>query len=85
MARHEFPSKSSPSASRPVRSGTSGGESLWAVSQRLAIAERELRVQFTRIAQLQAQLDLVLGALRWSPDGAHVQFGLASKSATGES
>lgn len=38
-----------------------GGESLWAVNQRLCIAERELRVQFTRIAQLQAQLDLLLG------------------------
>jgi hypothetical protein len=73
MPRHVCLSESSPSASRPVRSGTGGGESLWAVDQRLCIAERELRVQFTRIAQLQAQLDLVLGALRRSPDGAHVR------------
>jgi hypothetical protein len=42
------------------------------VNQRLANAERELRVQFTRIAQLQAQLDVLLGALRRSPDGVHV-------------
>jgi hypothetical protein len=35
-----------------------------AVTQRLAKAEQELQVQFTRIAQLQAQLDLVLVALR---------------------
>jgi hypothetical protein len=29
-------------------------------------------VQFIRIVQLQAQLDVVLGALRRSPDGVHV-------------
>jgi hypothetical protein len=62
MPRNEFLSESSQSASRLVRGGTGGGESLWAVNQRLCIAERELRVQFTRIAQLQAQLDLVWGA-----------------------
>jgi hypothetical protein len=28
-----------------------------------------LHLQFTRIAQLQAQLDLIVGALRRSPDG----------------
>jgi hypothetical protein len=32
-----------------------------------------LRTQFIRIAQLQAQLDLVLGALRDSPDRVHVR------------
>ena len=36
------------------------------VNERLANAERELRVQFTRIAQLQAQLDVIVGALRRS-------------------
>lgn len=34
------------------------------IEKRLASAERELRVQFTRIAQLQAELDLLMGALR---------------------
>ena len=54
---------SEPAASRTVRRG-SGAGSLWAVTQRLANVERELRTQFIRIAQLQAQLDLALGALR---------------------
>jgi hypothetical protein len=45
-------------------------QSLWAVEQRLASAERELRIQFTRISQLQAELDLVLAALRRSRDGS---------------
>jgi hypothetical protein len=47
-------------------------DSLSTVNQRLANAEREWRVQFTRIAQLQAQLDVVLGALRRSPNAVHV-------------
>jgi hypothetical protein len=70
MRRHELPSASA-SASGVVRRG-SAAESLWTVDQRLTNAEGELRVQFTRIAQLQAQLDLVLGALRRSPDRVHV-------------
>lgn len=45
---------------------------LWTVTQRIESNERELRVQFTRIAQLQAQLDLVVAALRRSPVGLHV-------------
>jgi hypothetical protein len=72
MQRHTFPSASRPSAAGAVRRG-SAIESLWTVNQRLANAERELRVQFTRIAQLQTQLDVVLGALRRSPDGVHVR------------
>ena len=68
MPLNEFLSESPPSASRTARRG-SGDESLSAINQRLSVTERELRVQFTRIAQLQAQLDLVLGALRRSPDG----------------
>jgi hypothetical protein len=71
MRRNEFASASTLSASRAVRGFAT--ESLWAVNQRLADAEQELRVQFTRIAQLQAQLDLLLGALRRSPDGAPVR------------
>lgn len=72
MPRNEFLSESLPSASRAVRRG-SAAESLWAVNQRLANAERELRTQFIRIAQLQAQLDVVLGALRDSSDRVHVR------------
>lgn len=72
MPRNEFVSESLPSAFRSARRGI-GDESLWAITQRLCIAERELRVQFTRIAQLQAQLDLVLRALRRSPQGSQLQ------------
>lgn len=43
-------------------------ESVLHVHQRLERAERELRIQFLRIAQLQAQLDVLLGALRRSPE-----------------
>jgi len=71
MRQHAFPSASRPSAAGAVRRG-SAVESLWSVNQRLANAERELRVQFTRIAQLQAQLDVVLGAFRRSPEGVRV-------------
>jgi hypothetical protein len=59
-----------PAASRVVRGSA---ESPWGVNQRLAKAERELRIQFTRIAQLQAQLDSVAAALRRSPNGARVR------------
>ena len=38
--------------------------SLLTVDQRLASAERELGIQFTRIAQLQAQVDLLRAAFR---------------------
>jgi hypothetical protein len=48
---------------------------VWAIENRLANAERELRVQFTRIAQLQAELDLVLAALRrQQPPGDLARF-----------
>ena len=77
---HEFLSESLPSASRSVRRGT-GDKSRWAIHQRLCIAERELRVQFTRIAQLQAQLDLLLGALRRSPDGTQALSVSAGRAA----
>jgi hypothetical protein len=61
-----------PAARRVVRRGSAAG-SLLDVNQRLAKAERELRIQFTRIAQLQTQLDSVMTALRRSLDGAHVR------------
>jgi len=38
------------------------------VENRLARPEQELRVQFTRIAQLQAELDVLAGTLRRLPD-----------------
>lgn len=41
--------------------------SSWAAEQRLQRVERELGVQFTRIAQLQAEVDLLSAALRRSP------------------
>jgi len=69
MTQHESRSPTRP-ASRAVRD-RSAAESLSAVTQRLATAEHELQVQFTRIAQLQAQLDLVLAALRRVTDGSH--------------
>lgn len=61
-----------PRASPLVRRGTTIA-SLGDVKRRLGSAERELRIQFTRIAQLQAQVDMLLGALRRSQDGAHVR------------
>ena len=65
-------SPSSPSlASRARINGRSTARSLYAVEERLAKAERELQIQFTRIAQVQAELDLLLGALRRATD-AHV-------------
>ena len=46
-------------------------QSLWALQQRLARAEDELRIQFSRIAQLQAELDRVLALLRRAPGSAN--------------
>ena len=58
-----------PPVTAPLRfSRGSTAKSLWAVEQRLASAERELRIQFTRIAQLQSELDLLLTALRRATD-----------------
>ena len=58
----------SDSTARAVRSGLAA-QSLESVTQRLARAEEALGLQFTRIAQLQAQLDVVLGGLRRSAGG----------------
>jgi len=54
------------SASRRGSSSAPSLRMLWTVEQRLARAEQELRIQFTRIAQLQAELDLLLAAGRRS-------------------
>jgi hypothetical protein len=81
MRRHESPSASAHSVSGAVRRG-SGPESLWAVNQRLASTERELRIQFTRIAQLQAQLDLVLRTLRRSPGWSPCVMSVGAECAT---
>jgi len=56
LQRQSFAPASPPSAAGAVRRGPAT-ESRWTVNQRLGNAERELRIQFTRIAQLQAQLD----------------------------
>ena len=58
----------SDSTARAVRPGLAA-QSLESVTQRLARAEEALGLQFTRIAQLQAQLDVVLGGLRRSAGG----------------
>jgi len=63
MRANKIPEGTAPAAPRAVRD-RSATESLSAVNKRLAEAERQLEIQFTRIAQLQAQLDLVLGALQ---------------------
>jgi hypothetical protein len=55
-----------PPASRRRVSGGLPTASVLAIEKRLANTEQELRVQFTRIAQLQAELDLVMAALRRS-------------------
>jgi hypothetical protein len=63
MPSSEFLSPPPPRAAR-TRRPSAVAAPLWAVNQRLANAEQDLRIQFTRIAQLQAQLDVVLGAIR---------------------
>jgi len=72
MTPDRFLSQSPPASPARLDRGSTA-PSLWAVEQRLANAERELRIQFTRIAQLQAELDLLLAALRRSPDGARLR------------
>ncbi len=80
MLRDEVVSESPRRDSRRTVRRGSGAESIRAVHQRLASAEQELRIQFTRIAQLQAQVDLLLAALRRSPDGVHVQWTVSAES-----
>jgi hypothetical protein len=56
---------STPSAPPAVRfDPSSRPRAIWNLEQRLARAEDELRIQFSRIAQLQAELDRVLATLQ---------------------
>ena len=75
MTPDKYPSESPPSAShaRVIRTAPTSNV---AVEQRLARAEQELRMQFTRIAQLQAELDLVVAMLRRSQKRAHRTSGI---------
>lgn len=67
MAAARFVLKSPPPAASPARFHRGPhADSLWAVEQRLAAAERELRTQFVRLAQLQAELDLLRAERRRS-------------------
>lgn len=70
MAPDKLLSESPPPAFLARCGRRATAESLRPVEQRLACAERELRIQFTRIAQLQAELDLLQAALRRWPGGA---------------
>jgi hypothetical protein len=66
MAVERSPSAAGASRVRIIRHYPASRTS--SVENRLASAEQELRVQFTRIAQLQAELDLLAGTLRRLPD-----------------
>ena len=73
-------------ASRRGSTSAPSLQALWTVEQRLARAEQELRIQFTRIAQLQAELDLLLAAGRRSrlePHAMRLTFGAGPKPASG--
>jgi len=70
MTANKIPGPTAPAAPRAVRD-RSAEESLSAVNKRLVEAERQLEVQFTRIAQLQAQLDLLLTALQRVREESH--------------
>ena len=63
MPTERFASATAPAAT-PGRLNRFTARSVWAIEDRLAAAERELKVQFTRVAQLQAELDLVAAAMR---------------------
>jgi hypothetical protein len=67
MAVEKSPPAAGASRARVIRHVPAS--TMWSVEKRLASAEHELRVQFTRTAQLQAELDLLVGALRRLPDG----------------
>ena len=78
MTPSRFLSGEPPVTVRPRVSHGSTAKSLWAIEQRLASAERELCVQFTRIAQLQAELDLMLAALRHATDAHAISLRVES-------
>lgn len=64
MTARKFSLVTDPPATPGRINGGSERPSVLEFEQRLASVERELRVQFTRIAQVQAELDLVSGAFR---------------------
>lgn len=67
---YELPAAVAPA----VRRGSTAAYALSSVDHALAGAERrESRIQVTRIAELEAQLDLLLVALRRSPDRTHTR------------
>jgi hypothetical protein len=70
VAANKTRERTSPPAARAV-GDNSAVESLSAVQKRLAQAEHQLEIQFTRIGQLQAQLDLMLAALQRAREGSH--------------
>jgi hypothetical protein len=69
VAANKTRERTSPAAR--VVGDRSAVESLSAVQKRLAEAEHQLEIQFTRIGQLQAQLDLMLAALQRVREGSH--------------
>jgi hypothetical protein len=71
MTTSRFLSKSPPRVSASRLGSVPTVPLLWVMERRIASAERELRIQFTRIAQLQAELDVLLATLRRPPVGAH--------------
>jgi hypothetical protein len=64
---------SKPLSTSQVRASPAQRDRLRWVEQRLANAERELRTQFTRIAQLRAELDQLL-APQWASRHGETQF-----------
>lgn len=71
MPAERFATAIEPPASRTRAIRGFPAPAIRAVEERLAGAERELRVQFNRMAQLQAELDLASAALRRLSDTVH--------------
>jgi hypothetical protein len=71
MTPHHYRWEPPPLDPRRAIRGSSAAKSLSAVNHRLGKTEYELQIQFTRIAQMQAQLDLVLVELRRVTEGSH--------------
>ena len=71
MSRQKTAKGETPSAVPRAVRDRSAAESLKAVNRRLEEAEHQLEVQFTRIAQLQVQLDLTLAAFRRLTERLH--------------
>lgn len=63
------PTTGTPLAAARLKSSAALRANRSSIEQRLASAEQELRVQFTRIAQLQAELDLLRATVKRSLGG----------------